>query len=113
MKVLLTGAPDFSADAIVAELADKAVEIICVGGVHGVAADFNLDVGSAQDVGRLESVGSVDAVVHAAGIAHRFGNVSEKEFQRINVEGAANIARLAIKLKAASIYPYQFSTRLR
>jgi UDP-glucose 4-epimerase len=100
MRVLVTGATGFLGRAIAAEAADKTIEIVRVGGTYGSACEFNVNVGSAQDVARLASAGKVDAVVHTAGIAHRFGNVPDEEYERINVEGAANVARLAVKLGA-------------
>lgn len=61
---------------------------------------FYADIGDAASVGKVSDIGEIDAVIHCAGLAHQFGNTAESDFRRINVRGTANIAELAVLVKA-------------
>ena len=52
---------------------------------------------------QLENVGVVDAVVHAAGIAHRFGRVTDEEYQRVNVDGVSQEDKLALYVQMGGL----------
>lgn len=100
MKVIVTGATGFVGRALTAELTSRGIETIAVGGPNSAEARYSIDIGAAAEVQKLEVEKDVDAVVHAAGIAHRFGRVSEAEFRRVNVTGVENVARLAADIGA-------------
>jgi nucleoside-diphosphate-sugar epimerase len=100
MKVLVTGATGFVGSAVTAELVGRGFDVLTAGGPTSTAAQYQLDVSDAKDVERLVGIGPVDAVVHAAGIAHRFGRSRQDEFERVNVQGVENVAKIAATLRA-------------
>jgi nucleoside-diphosphate-sugar epimerase len=100
MKVLVTGASGFVGQALVAEFNARGFETIAVGGPRSKGCDYSIDIGDASAVDAVSREQDVDAVVHSAGIAHRFGGVSDDEFQRVNVTLVENIARLAVTIGA-------------
>lgn len=61
-----------------------------------IQADLT-DFGSVK---KLSAIGKIDAVIHSAGLAHQFGQSVEADFQRINVVGTENIAKLAVLTQA-------------
>ena len=104
MKVLVTGATGFVGQALMAEFAARGFETVAVGGPRSRDCDYTLDVGDTSAVETLSQEGAVDAVVHAAGIAHRFGAISDDEFRRVNVDGVENVAKLAVRLGAQHFF---------
>ena len=56
---------------------------------------FSVDISDPATFPDQEQFGPVEAVVHCAGIAHRFGRVSNEEFNRINVAGVRNVVEFA------------------
>ncbi len=108
MKVLVIGATGFVGKAIVAELRSRLIDVVAVGGPRSASLGYKtydtqllecIDVTVAANLVRLESIEDVDAVVHAAGLAHQFGTVTESDLLRVNVNGTENVAKLAVKLK--------------
>lgn len=100
MKVLITGATGFVGRALLAELTARGLTCIAVGGPGNTESHYSIDVGDVEQVRQLASIGNVEAIVHAAGIAHRSGGVSDGDFDRVNVAGVENVARLAVDLNA-------------
>lgn len=98
MKVIVTGAKGFIGSRIANDLRSAGHEVIRL--VRRPEADADedtlaVDIGSAESVRELRRIERVDAVIHCAGIAHRTTNIDNAEYQRVNVEGTANIAGLA------------------
>ena len=100
MKVIVTGATGFVGRALTAEFESRGIETIAVGGPNSASAAYSIDVGDGAQVRTLEVEKDVDAVIHAAGITHRFGRVSEAEFRRVNVAGVENVANVAAPIGA-------------
>jgi nucleoside-diphosphate-sugar epimerase len=109
MKVLVTGAKGFVGTAIVEKLsADNHETYVLLNSKtsgkkiienSGVVQVVYADIADYESVGKLDGIGKIDAVIHCAGLAHQFGNTVEADFWRINVEGTANIAKLAVLLQ--------------
>lgn len=109
MKVLITGATGYVGREIVAELSGLQVEIIQVGGRNKPSEDsvnccaenfFAADISDYRTLEVIEKIGRVDAVIHAAGLAHQFGETEREKFEAVNVRGTKNTIDLAVKLKA-------------
>lgn len=109
MKVLVTGASGLIGAAVVEELSDLNYEIYALLNLkskeknyvnNNIQRVFYADVGDAASVKKISDIGEIDAVIHCAGLAHQFGNTAETDFRRVNVRGTANIAKLAVLLKA-------------
>lgn len=94
MKVLVTGATGFIGSRILNELSIcgwSAIGTSRTGSGNTLAADIT----QPESLHRLFSDAKFDAVINCAGIAHRFGPVPEEEFERVNVRGAEQVARLS------------------
>ena len=109
MKVLVIGATGFVGKAIVAELRNRLIDVVAVGGprssllnseAYDIQIDDCIDVTVPENFLRLEMIEGVTAVVHCAGLAHQFGKMTESDLFRVNVNGTENVAKLAVKLKA-------------
>jgi nucleoside-diphosphate-sugar epimerase len=98
MKVLVTGASGFVGKALLAEFNARGFETIAVGGPRSMDCDYSVDVSDAAAIEQLAEQKGIDAIVHTAGIAHRFADVSDDEFRRVNVLGVENISGLVEKL---------------
>lgn len=108
MKVLVIGATGFVGKAIVAELHRRAIDVVAIGGPGFTSSKSasrdsqitsSIDVTIPDSVAVLEKMEGVTAVVHAAGLAHQFGRITESKLFDVNVNGTENIAKLAVKLK--------------
>lgn len=108
MKVLVIGATGFVGKAIVAELRSRSIDVVAVGGPRTFSSNVrtcetqstaSIDVTVAESVAELEGIEGITAVVHAAGLAHQFGKITESDLFKVNVDGTENIAKLAGKLK--------------
>ena len=101
MRVIVTGANGFIGSRIAIDLRAAGHEVIRLVRRPEADADensFAVDIGSAESVHELRRIKRVDAVIHCAGIAHRTTKIDKAEYQRVNVEGTANITRLAAEL---------------
>jgi UDP-glucose 4-epimerase len=107
-NVLVTGAKGFVGAEIVSQLETKYGRILTVENEKIQPDDktpnkngraFAVDITKRADVLRLEKIGTIDAVVHSAGLAHQFKGTSREKFQKVNVEGTANVLELAEKLQ--------------
>lgn len=107
----MTGAKGFLGRAIVNELlgaeAEK-FEVFCLGRNKTKESEdlpnfLAADISDEKALERLSSLENIDVVVHAAGLAHQFGETPREDFQRVNVEGTKNVARLAVRLKAVHL----------
>lgn len=101
MRVLVTGASGFIGSRTASLLCRLGHEVVRASGRgsdhHG---SIPIDVASESNFEEIESIRRIDAVVNCAGIAHRFGRISEAMLGKVNVDGSANIARLAKRLGA-------------
>ncbi len=103
MRILVTGADGFVGSRTCHQLESSGNEVVRVR--HRYAAtepsgsDYAVDISDPSSIEQLRSIGTVDAAVHCAGIAHRFGETSGDDFRKVNVEGAKNIAELAVDLR--------------
>lgn len=109
MRVLITGATGFVGRAIVEELGKINLEIIRIGksaeekndfAINSFNEYYSADISEYENLRQIENIERIDAVVHAAGLAHQFGNTAAAEFESVNVQGTKNILKLAVKLKA-------------
>lgn len=57
------------------------------------------DITEAATFSEVRSIPAIDVLVHTAGLAHQFGQVSDRQFWDVNVRGTENIAKLAVDLK--------------
>ncbi len=102
MKVLVIGATGFIGKAIVNELSNNLIDVVAVGGPHsklGIKTFECVDIADPDDIAKLEQIQDIDVVIHAAGLAHKFGKITEDDIWKVNVLGTKNIAGLAAKLK--------------
>jgi nucleoside-diphosphate-sugar epimerase len=96
MKVLVTGASGFIGTAIVKKLTEAGCYVIPTGRRDENLANYvKADI---TDPTELENIGGdFDVVVHAAGLAHQFRPPNDPQlFDKVNAEGARNVARLAV-----------------
>jgi UDP-glucose 4-epimerase len=109
MKILLTGANGFIGAEIFSELVKENFEVIAAGGKNSQRNEKNrqatneiikIDVADKKTFSELEKFNTINAVIHAAGLAHQFGEIEKSEFEKVNVNGTENIACLAVKLNA-------------
>ena len=96
MKVLVTGATGFIGGRVMRAINEKGWEAFGISR-RGDSSLLLADITDLPSLTALNSKGPFGAVVHCAGIAHRFDDVPESEYQRVNVEGTANVAEFAVK----------------
>lgn len=104
MRILVTGATGFVGRAIVAELQRKNFEVFCLGSLKSknevdLPNFLQAEIADYESLNSLLELKDIDAVIHAAGLAHQFGDVNEEDFWKVNAEGTKNVALLAAKLK--------------
>lgn len=99
-SVLITGATGFLGSAIVRQSLVAGLAVRTTDRLHASEAGSLPDYRKA-DILSPETLAPVmdgaGAVVHAAGLAHVFGDESRAPFVPVNVEGTANVVRAAIE----------------
>jgi len=108
MKVLVTGAKGFIGSAIIERLRREEIEIFQLqskrpSNIKSLEADKShhttkIDITDLDEVLSLKKIGAIDAVIHAAGLAHQFDKVNDKDFWAVNVKGTENILELCREL---------------
>jgi nucleoside-diphosphate-sugar epimerase len=101
VRVLVTGASGFVGSAIAWRCQEAGLEVRCTGR-SGKIPEHLVDYWTADllDADALSGlVAGVEAVVHAAGLAHQFGqaNRARDRFRAINVCTTENVVRAAIR----------------
>lgn len=107
MKVLVTGATGYIGREIVSELLENDYQVVALGNSKNIPAEMEqtnvvfrrADITDCKNLLDLETFEGVDALIHAAGLAHQFGDTSKEDFDAVNVKGTENVVRLALKLK--------------
>jgi nucleoside-diphosphate-sugar epimerase len=107
MKVFVTGATGYIGREIVSELSNSGYEVIALGNSKNISFEEkqkNLvfrraDITDYKNLKGLENIEGVDALIHAAGLAHQFGETKKEDFDAVNIRGTENILSLALKLK--------------
>jgi len=106
MKILVTGASGLVGGSIIEELLKNGFEVCALGGINsqtdkfkGVEIFLKTDITEYQTLAGAAKLEDVDVIIHAAGLAHQFGNREEKDFLKVNVLGTENVGRLAVELK--------------
>jgi nucleoside-diphosphate-sugar epimerase len=104
MRILVTGAEGFVGKAIVAALLEKKFCVFCLASLKSETKSapklFRADIGNLESLNCLDELKNIDAVIHSAGLAHQFGDVNEKDFWKVNVEGTKNVVLKAAHLAA-------------
>lgn len=116
MKVLVTGAKGFVGSAIVKHLESFGDEVWSIENQRSAEANerdasrknsertfssartYAADITDEKTLSCLKNIGTVEAVVHAAGLAHQFGDTKREVFQKVNVAGTCNVLQLAKRL---------------
>jgi len=115
MKVLVTGASGFIGKEIVRECLNSGFEVIQIIS-HRSKKNISesnkfrisgetvaVDITNRTNVRNLEKLQNIDVVLHAAGLAHQFGDTKKEEFDLVNVQGTRNISELAVTLKVKQV----------
>ncbi len=110
MRAIVTGATGFIGREIVKEVENGGATVFQVGRKQKNTLEssvkstkelfFEVDIVSYENFDRLKNLENIDAVIHSAGLAHQFGEISEKQFNEVNVDGTENVLRLAVELNA-------------
>jgi len=115
MKVLVTGASGFIGKEIVSECLNSGFEVIQIISHRSEKniSELNkfrisgetvaVDITNRTNVRNLEKLQNIDVVLHAAGLAHQFGDTKKEEFDLVNVQGTRNISELAVTLKVKQV----------
>lgn len=115
MKILVTGANGFVGSRTCLHLEEAGHEVVRVS--HRGSSGYAADIGDPSSFETLDHIEDIDTVVHCAGIAHRFGRVSKREFERVNVDGVRNVVefcarksvRRFVHLSSVLVYGNSFS----
>ena len=109
MKILVTGAAGFLGRLIAKKLLDEGNSVICFGGANSRFDDdieqraeltTSFDISDPNNFENFDAINEFDSVIHCAGIAHRFGGVSDDDYHKVNVTGTRNVAEFAAERKA-------------
>jgi nucleoside-diphosphate-sugar epimerase len=100
-RVLVTGASGFVGSAIASRCQEAGLDVRCTGRSKTLSERLvNYCPADLLDAGALPGlVAGVESVVHAAGLAHQFGQASRAadRFRAINVCATENVIRAAIR----------------
>ena len=125
MTILVTGITGFLGREIAEALVADGRAIIGLSRSLPAEADrldgvryVTADITDRQAMLGHPDIGPLDAVVHTAGLAHKFANVADEVYFRVNTEGSANAAALAadrgakrfILLSSTNVYGFATGT---
>lgn len=102
MRILVTGASGFIGNKIVSVLKENNWTV--VGSARNKPKEsfdtefIEIDITDTNQIQDANFSGKFEAVIHCAGLAHQFGKIDKKSFERVNVEGTRNITELSVKL---------------
>ena len=102
LGILITGASGLVGSSIIAEVCkDERFEITAIGGKNRLETKAKLKKVYQLDISNYEALDvagkseKIDVIVHAAGLAHQFGDPKRVDFWRVNVAGTENMCKLA------------------
>jgi nucleoside-diphosphate-sugar epimerase len=105
LGILVTGASGLVGNSIVSKLSeDERFEITGICGKNKLDTEaklkkiFQLDISDYEALKVAEELEKIDIIIHAAGLAHQFGDTLKEDFWRVNVVGTENVCKLAINL---------------
>jgi len=109
MRVLITGASGFVGKEIVKECQNSGFETVQLVSHRSQKNECQknenffkvmaIDITDYKNLRQLEKTENVDVLIHAAGLAHQFGDTKKEEFNLVNVQGTKNISELAAQIK--------------
>lgn len=106
IKILITGASGFVGSAIFTELCKENFELYTLNkskinvnsNKSKAQEEYFVDLTSKESLIKTIVCRKFDVIIHAAGLAHQFSNITDRDFEKTNVLGTKNILDIA-KLK--------------
>ncbi len=106
LGILVTGASGLVGSSIISEVSENdQFEITAICGKNYPVTEaelkkvYQLDISNYEALNVVEKSEKIDVIVHAAGLAHQFGDPKREDFWRVNVIGTENICKFAVDCK--------------
>lgn len=103
IRVLITGASGFVGSAIVTEFCEDKFELYTLNkrkkninlNKSNIQEEYIVDLTSKESLNKTIVCQKFDAIIHAAGLAHQFSKITDRDFEKTNVLGTKNILDIA------------------